>query len=82
MVGGGVVAADAYKELREFAKLVEEFKAKYEISPLQGTQERAGDMANVQYVRGYVGDMSDHIFAILYLYLPKTFSICCETFRT
>ena len=32
-------------------------KAKYEISPLQGIQERAGDMANVQYVRGYVGDV-------------------------
>lgn len=32
-------------------------KAKYEISPLQGIQERAGDMANVQYVRGYVGDI-------------------------
>ena len=32
--------------------------------------------------RGYVADMSDRIFAILYLYLPKTFSICRETFRT
>ena len=32
-------------------------KAKYEISPLQGIQERVGDMANVQYVRGYVGDI-------------------------
>ena len=32
-------------------------KAKYEVSPLQGIQERAGDMANVQYVRGYVGDV-------------------------
>jgi beta-glucosidase len=32
-------------------------KAKYEISPLQGIQERAGDKANVQYVRGYVGDV-------------------------
>ena len=32
-------------------------KAKYEISPLRGIQERAGNMANVQYVRGYVGDV-------------------------
>ena len=32
-------------------------KAKYEISPLQGIQERAGNMAKVQYVRGYVGDV-------------------------
>ncbi|MBO5012790.1 MAG: glycoside hydrolase family 3 C-terminal domain-containing protein, partial [Paludibacteraceae bacterium] len=32
-------------------------KAKYEVSPLQGIQERAGDMATVQYVRGYVGDV-------------------------
>jgi beta-glucosidase len=32
-------------------------KAKYEISPLQGIQERAGALANVQYVRGYVGDV-------------------------
>ena len=32
-------------------------KAKYEISPLQGIQERAGDMATIQYVRGYVGDV-------------------------
>ena len=32
-------------------------KAKYEISPLQGIQERAAGLANIQYVRGYVGDV-------------------------
>lgn len=32
-------------------------KAKYEISPLQGIQERAGGLAEVKYVRGYVGDI-------------------------
>lgn len=32
-------------------------KAKYEISPLQGIQERAEGLAEVKYVRGYVGDI-------------------------
>ena len=32
-------------------------KAKYEISPLQGIQERAAGLAEVKYVRGYVGDV-------------------------
>ena len=32
-------------------------KAKYEISPLQGIQERAKGLAEVKYVRGYVGDI-------------------------
>jgi beta-glucosidase len=32
-------------------------KAKYEISPLQGIQERAQGLAEVKYVRGYVGDI-------------------------
>ena len=32
-------------------------KAKYEISPLQGIQERAAELAEVKWVRGYVGDI-------------------------
>ncbi len=32
-------------------------KAKYEISPLQGIRQRCEGIADVQYVRGYVGDI-------------------------
>lgn len=33
-------------------------KAKYEMSPLQGITNRAGNQAQVKWVRGYVGDVS------------------------